>query len=131
GAARTPAFLGPSKPIGPFFTQEQAAVLQDQHGWAMVEDAGRGWRKVVASPKPLAIGGVDVVATLVNRGHIVIAAGGGGIPVVRPQRGGGRGGEAGIDKDYGASMLAWTPFAAPLTIPTGADPRLKNFAQTS
>src|SRR5215510_116196 len=104
--AADPAFLNPSKPIGPFFSAEQAAMLQERHGWSMVEDAGRGWRKVVASPKPLAIRGVDVTAALINRGHVVIAAGGGGIPVVVPAEGDVRGVEAVIDKDYAASMLA-------------------------
>jgi carbamate kinase len=127
--AADPAFLQPSKPIGPFFTKDQAAVLQDQHGWAMVEDAGRGWRKVVASPKPLAIGGVDVVATLVNRGHIVIAAGGGGIPVVRPLEGDPRGVEAVIDKDYAASMLAAMLSADLFVILTGVDRVSKDFGK--
>ena len=127
--AADPAFLKPSKPIGPFFTAEQAAILQDQHGWTMVEDAGRGWRKVVASPKPLAIRGVDVAATLVNRGHIVIAAGGGGIPVVIPMEGDVRGVEAVIDKDYAASMLAATLAADLFVVLTGVERVAKDFGK--
>jgi len=127
--AADPAFLKPSKPIGPFFTAEQAAILQDQHGWTMVEDAGRGWRKVVASPKPLAIRGVDVAATLVNRGRIVIAAGGGGIPVVIPMEGDVRGVEAVIDKDYAASMLAATLSADLFVVLTGVERVAKDFGK--
>jgi carbamate kinase len=95
--AADPAFLRPSKPIGPFFSSEQAKLLQERHDWTMVEDAGRGWRKVVASPKPLSIRGVDIAAALINRGHIVIAAGGGGVPVVVPSEGDVRGVEEVID----------------------------------
>ena len=104
--AADPAFGKPSKPIGPFFPAESAARIMEETGWVMVEDSGRGWRKVVASPKPLAIRGVEVAAALVNRGHIVIAAGGGGVPVVVSEEGEVRGVEAVIDKDYAASMLA-------------------------
>jgi len=87
----------------------------------MVEDAGRGWRKVVASPKPLAIRGVEVAAALVNRGHIVIAAGGGGVPVVITEEGEIRGVEAVIDKDYSASMLAAALQADLFVILTGVE----------
>jgi carbamate kinase len=95
----------------------------------MVEDAGRGWRKVVASPKPLAIRGVDVAATLVNRGRIVIAAGGGGIPVVIPMEGDVRGVEAVIDKDYAASMLAATLSANLFVVLTGVERVAKDFGK--
>ncbi|HKD18140.1 MAG TPA: carbamate kinase, partial [Thermoanaerobaculia bacterium] len=104
--AADPAFLKPSKPIGPFLSKEKAELMQKTAGWTIVEDAGRGWRKVVASPKPREVRGVEIAAALINRGHIVIAAGGGGIPVVVSDEGQVRGVEAVIDKDYAASMLA-------------------------
>jgi carbamate kinase len=129
--AADPAFLKPSKPIGPFFSKERAEVLMRDHGWTMVEDAGRGWRKVVASPKPLAIRGVDVAAALVNRGFIVVAAGGGGIPVVVPEEGDVRGVEAVIDKDYAASMLAATLSADRFIILTGVERVVKDFGKSS
>lgn len=129
--AADPAFLRPSKPIGPFFTRDQAQTLQERHGWTMVEDAGRGWRKVVASPKPRSIRGVDVVSTLVNRGCIVIAAGGGGIPVVVPTEGDLRGVEAVIDKDYAASMLAATLAADLFIILTGVERVSRDFGKPS
>jgi carbamate kinase len=124
-----PAFLSPSKPIGPFFTAERAALLAESHGWTMVEDAGRGWRKVVASPKPRAIRSADVAAVLVNRGTIVIAAGGGGIPVVVPEEGDIRGVEAVIDKDYAASMLAATLSADLFIILTGVERVARDFGK--
>ena len=104
--AADPAFGKPTKPIGPFFDRERAAALAKSRGWTVVEDAGRGWRKVVASPKPKAIRNTEIVAWLVNRGKIVIAGGGGGIPVVIDDAGTMRGVEAVIDKDYVASLLA-------------------------
>src|SRR5262249_37950264 len=88
---------------------------------------GRGWRKVVASPRPLAIRGVDVAATLVNRGFIVIAAGGGGIPVVVPAEGDVRGVEAVIDKDYAASMLAASLNPDLFILLTGVDRVYRDF----
>jgi carbamate kinase len=127
--AADPAFLRPTKPIGPFFSRERAAFLQENHGWTMVEDAGRGWRKVVPSPKPKAIRGVAVAAALVNRGHIVIAGGGGGIPVVVTAEGEVRGVEAVIDKDYTASRLAESLSAELLIILTGVDRVSKDFGK--
>jgi len=127
--AADPAFLKPSKPIGPFFSKERAELLQKTAGWAMVEDAGRGWRKVVASPKPRAVRGVEIAAALINRGHIVIAAGGGGIPVVVSDDGEVRGVEAVIDKDYAASMLAASLSANLFIILTGVDRVSKDFGK--
>ncbi|MEO8431073.1 MAG: carbamate kinase [Acidobacteriota bacterium] len=123
------AFLAPSKPVGPFFSAERAAVLEETLGWKMVEDAGRGWRKVVASPKPRAIRGVDVAASLVNRGYIVVAAGGGGIPVVVTEEGEVRGVEAVIDKDYSAGLLAATLSADLFIILTGVDRVARDFGK--
>jgi carbamate kinase len=127
--AADPAFLKPSKPVGPFFSKEKAELLKKAAGWTMVEDAGRGWRKVVASPKPREVRGVEVAAALINRGHIVIAAGGGGIPVVVTDDGQVRGVEAVIDKDYAASMLAAALSANLFIILTGVDRVSKDFGK--
>ena len=129
--AADPAFLRPSKPIGPFFSRERALALQKELGWVMVEDSGRGWRKLVASPKPRSIRGVEVAAALANRGHIVIAAGGGGIPVVVSEEGEVRGVEAVIDKDYAASMLAADLSANLFIILTGVERVSKDFGKPS
>lgn len=101
-----PGFDDPSKPIGPFFSRWRAETLQRTHDWAMIEDSGRGWRKVVASPKPLEVLGSDALASLLGSGHVVIAGGGGGIPVVRGEDGRLTGVEAVIDKDHTSSLLA-------------------------
>ena len=127
--AADPAFLNPSKPIGPFFSRERAAVLEKDPGWVMAEDSGRGWRKVVASPRPLAIRGVSIAAALVNRGHIVVAAGGGGIPVVATGDGQVRGVEAVIDKDYTASLLASSLSADIFIILTGVECVARDFGK--
>jgi len=129
--AADPAFLAPTKPIGPFFSRERAGVLMEKHGWRMAEDAGRGWRKVVASPRPKAIRGVAVAAALVNRGHIVIAGGGGGIPVVITDEGEARGVEAVIDKDYTASKLASSLAAELLIILTGVERVSRDFGKAT
>src|SRR5262249_12011140 len=127
--AADPAFLKPSKPIGPFFSRERAEILQKTADWTMVEDAGRGWRKVVPSPKPRAVRGVEIAAALINRGHIVIAAGGGGIPVVVSDEGEVRGVEAVIDKDYAASMLAASLSANLFIVLTGVDRVAEDFGK--
>jgi carbamate kinase len=101
-----PAFENPSKPVGPYFTAYRANLLMQEHGWQMVEDAGRGWRKVVPSPMPQRILGCDLLARLVERGAVLVAGGGGGVPVYQDVGGYFRGVEAVIDKDYVASMLA-------------------------
>ena len=101
-----PAFENPTKPVGPYFTAYRANVLMQEHGWQMVEDAGRGWRKVVASPPPKRVLDVGVVRRLVENGAVVVAAGGGGIPVYQDVGGYFRGVEAVIDKDYTAALLA-------------------------
>jgi carbamate kinase len=101
-----PAFENPSKPVGPYFTSYRANLLMQEQGWQMVEDAGRGWRKVVASPPPKRILDVGVVRRLIDNGAVVVAAGGGGIPVYQDVGGYFRGVEAVIDKDYTAALLA-------------------------
>jgi carbamate kinase len=127
--AADPAFLKPSKPIGPFLSKEKAELMQRTGGWTIVEDAGRGWRRVVASPKPREVRGVEIAAALINRGHIVIAAGGGGIPVVVSDDGQVRGVEAVIDKDYAASMLAASLSANLFIVLTGVDRVSKDFGK--
>jgi carbamate kinase len=101
-----PAFENPTKPVGPYFTAYRANLLMQEHGWQMVEDAGRGWRKVVASPMPQRIVGCHLLKRLVESGAVLVAGGGGGVPVYKDVGGYYRGVEAVIDKDYVASMLA-------------------------
>src|SRR5438132_11932877 len=101
-----PAFKRPTKPIGPFFTRYRAEALERDLGWTMREDAGRGWRHVVPSPRPLRILNIDTIRRMLEWANVVIAAGGGGIPVVRGRDGQWRGIEAVIDKDYASSLLA-------------------------
>ena len=101
-----PAFENPTKPIGPFFSIYRAHELEKQKGWTLKEDAGRGYRKVVASPRPKKILSTSVVRKLLKNGNILIAAGGGGIPVFIDEKGSYVGIEAVIDKDYSASLLA-------------------------
>ncbi|TAM56723.1 MAG: carbamate kinase [Acidobacteria bacterium] len=101
-----PAFENPSKPVGPYFTAYRANLLMQEQGWQMVEDAGRGWRKVVPSPRPKRILDVSVIRRLVEGGAVVVAAGGGGIPVYQDVGNYFNGVEAVIDKDYTTSLLA-------------------------
>ena len=127
--AADPAFGKPTKPVGPFFERERAETLAKSRGWTIVEDAGRGWRKVVASPKPKAIRNTEIVAWLVNRGKIVIAGGGGGVPVVVDDSGRMRGVEAVIDKDYVASLLAANLAADLFVILTGVPQVYKDWGK--
>jgi carbamate kinase len=100
-----PAFQNPTKPVGPFYEAARAHVLQEERGWAVREDAGRGWRRVVPSPKPLAVLELEAVRTLLEHGVVVVAVGGGGVPVV--SRDGGHDGiDAVIDKDHASALLA-------------------------
>jgi carbamate kinase len=101
-----PAFEHPAKPVGPFYTKYRAQQLTREKKWAMIEDAGRGYRKVVPSPKPIDVVPKWIVRDLALAGRIVIAAGGGGIPVIINNRGFYEGVEAVIDKDYAASLIA-------------------------
>jgi carbamate kinase len=101
-----PAIKNPTKPIGPFYTRYRADYLRMQKGWNMVEDSGRGYRKIVPSPKPLSILKIDVIKNLIQKGYVVIAAGGGGIPVYRDSKGKVHGIEAVIDKDYASGIIA-------------------------
>jgi carbamate kinase len=101
-----PAFEKPSKPIGSFMTEAEAKVKMERDGWRMVEDAGRGWRRVVASPKPQRILERDAIRALLESGFVVIGVGGGGIPVMEDEHGDLVGVEAVIDKDYASALLA-------------------------
>lgn len=100
------AFKKPTKPIGPFFTKYRASMLQKEKKWVMIEDAGRGYRRVVPSPKPIEIVNLEAIKKLIEQGFLVIACGGGGIPVFKTKGHTYEGIEAVIDKDYTASLLA-------------------------
>lgn len=115
-----PAFENPSKPIGPFLSEEEAKVEMKKGNGTFIEDAGRGWRKVVPSPKPKSILEYPIVESLTDNGVITIAAGGGGIPVIASEEGF-TGIEAVIDKDFAAAKLAELVGADYLIILTGVD----------
>lgn len=124
------AFRNPTKPIGSFYTAEQSAVIQQNHpDWVMVEDAGRGYRRVVASPMPQEIVEKGVINQLLNTGYCVVGAGGGGIPVVRDSDGTLRGVDAVIDKDFASGLLASEIGADILIISTGVEKVYLNFGQ--
>jgi carbamate kinase len=118
---RDPAFRRPTKPIGPFYDEERARRLAKEKGWTVVEDAGRGYRRVVASPRPLEVVEIAAIRRLVAGGAVVIAAGGGGIPVSRQFDGTFHGVEAVIDKDLASSLLARLLGCEMLCIITGVD----------
>lgn len=101
-----PAFENPTKPIGPFYSRYRAQMLAREKQWKMIEDAGRGYRKVVPSPKPIDVVPKRIIRDLVHSGKIVITSGGGGIPVIINSRGLFQGVEAVIDKDFAASLIA-------------------------
>ena len=101
-----PAFSHPTKPIGPFMTEAEARALERERDYCVMEDAGRGWRRVVASPKPKAIVEIDTIRALADTDHIVVACGGGGIPVFPTEGNHLKGAAAVIDKDFAASVLA-------------------------
>ncbi len=116
-----PSFSHPTKPIGSFMSEEEALIQKQQKGWDIAEDANRGYRRVVPSPKPISIVELDTIRTLVNSGAIVIAAGGGGIPVEKNEHGELVGLEAVIDKDLAAALLAKELNADLFVISTAVD----------
>ncbi len=123
-----PAFENPTKPIGPFYTEEEAKRLAKEKGWYVIEDSGRGWRRVVPSPMPLEIVEKDLIAELLEKGFVVIAVGGGGIPVIRK----GRklfGVEGVIDKDLASAVLAKDIGADRLIILTSVEKVYLNFGK--
>lgn len=121
-SAEDPAFDHPSKPIGPFLSEEEAYLQEKMTGATYKVDAGRGWRKVVASPKPIAIQEIATIKSLLNTGAVVITAGGGGIPVIEdPKTKELMGVEAVIDKDFASQLLAEKIKADLFIILTGVD----------
>ena len=118
-----PAFQHPTKPIGSFLTETKARSMAKAHGWTVKEDAGRGWRRTVASPRPLKIVETEVIRTLLESGAVVVASGGGGIPVAVQPDGKLIGVEAVVDKDLASGLLAHDLGANMLLIPT-AVPRV-------
>ena len=124
-----PSFQTPTKPIGSFMSEEEAIAHKDELGWQVMEDAGRGFRRVVPSPIPREIIELDVIRSLVENGTIVIAAGGGGIPVIRNEQGDLEGIEAVIDKDMGSSLLGRNLGADTFIISTSIDAVYLNFGK--
>lgn len=121
------AFEEPTKPIGRFYSQEEADRLGAEHGWPMFSDAGRGWRRVVPSPSPKRIVQLETIRTLVEAGCLVVCCGGGGVPVVHDGPGQIRGLEAVIDKDRASALLALGLEAPRLMVTTGVDVVYKDF----
>jgi carbamate kinase len=124
-----PAFQNPTKPIGSFMDEAEAKTRAVNDNWSVVEDAGRGWRRVVPSPRPERIVEAKVINTLINAGIIVIGVGGGGIPVVEDEDGKIKGVEAVIDKDFSASLLATLIDADLFVISTAVEKVALNFNQ--
>jgi carbamate kinase len=124
-----PSFGHPTKPIGSFMSEKEALAHKQELGWVVLEDAGRGFRRVVPSPIPRIIIELDVIKLLVKSGYIVIAAGGGGVPVIRNVQGELEGVEAVIDKDLGSSLLARNLGADTFIISTAVDAVCLNFGE--
>lgn len=116
-----PAFANLTKPIGPFYSEEEAKIESEKTGAIFKEDAGRGWRKVVASPKPVGIKEIGTIRILLDAGAVVVAAGGGGIPVIQEEDGTLTGVEAVIDKDFASQTLAELVDADLFIVLTGVD----------
>lgn len=124
-----PAFKNPSKPIGGFMDEAEAKRRQKEMSWTVVEDAGRGWRRVVASPLPKEIVEIEAIKALISAGVIVISTGGGGIPVIRNAKGDLEGVAAVIDKDFGSSLLANNVGAEVFIISTAVEKAALNFGK--
>ncbi len=124
-----PAFKNPSKPIGGFMDESEAKRRQAEMSWTVVEDAGRGWRRVVASPLPKEIVEIEAIKALIAAGVIVISTGGGGIPVIRNEKGDLEGVAAVIDKDFGSSLLANNVGAELFVISTAVEKAALNFGK--
>ena len=116
-----PLFQSPSKPVGSFYSEAEAKEIANKMGYVMKEDAGRGWRRAVPSPLPIDIVEKDSIKELVSNGHVVICAGGGGIPVIRHEDGKLEGVAAVIDKDYASAKVAELVDADYLVILTAVD----------
>jgi len=126
---KDPAFKDPSKPIGAYMEEAVARKFAADLGWVVGEDAGRGWRRMVASPQPQRIIELDVIKSMIDLGYIVVACGGGGIPVLETNDGGLQGVEAVIDKDLASSLLARDLQADLFVISTGIEKVAINFNQ--
>jgi carbamate kinase len=124
---KDPAFEHPTKPIGSFMEEEEAKHRTDNDGWTVVEDAGRGWRRVVASPIPVKIVEAPAINKLIHAGMTVVGVGGGGIPVIELEDGSLTGVEAVIDKDFGSSLLAMMIKADLFVISTAVEKVAINF----
>lgn len=124
-----PQMIDPSKPVGPFYTEEAAKRMEDEKDWKMVEDAGRGWRRVVPSPIPQTVVEKKVIKNLVDAGNIVIAGGGGGIPVYITDEGTYEGVDGVVDKDFATAVIAQEIGAKILVISTGVEKVAINFGK--
>jgi carbamate kinase len=124
---KDPAFENPSKPIGSFMDEQLAHTRSTTEGWAVVEDAGRGWRRVVPSPLPIRIVQREAIQALVAAGFVVIGVGGGGIPVIEDENGDLQGVEAVIDKDFASALLATSIDADLFLISTAVEKVALNF----
>jgi len=122
-----PAFQNPSKPIGSFMDKDEADKHREEDGWEVVEDAGRGWRRVVPSPIPIEIVQGDAIKTLIDTGFTVVGVGGGGIPVIKDEKGDLVGVEAVIDKDFASALLAGNIGADLFLISTAVEKVALNF----
>ena len=122
-----PAFQNPTKPIGSFMDEEEAKDRAAKENWTVVEDAGRGWRRVVPSPIPMRIVEAKVIKNLINAGIITVGVGGGGIPVIENEKGLLIGVDAVIDKDFGSSLLARMIKADLFVISTAVEKVALNF----
>ncbi|OFZ95179.1 MAG: carbamate kinase [Betaproteobacteria bacterium RIFCSPLOWO2_02_67_12] len=118
---KDPAFANPTKPIGSHMEESRAKELAAKYGWTVRDDVGRGWRRIVPSPKPKSIIETEAIRDLARGGHIVVACGGGGIPVIEDEAGDLRGVEAVIDKDLASGLLASSLGADALVLPTGVE----------
>jgi carbamate kinase len=123
------SFQNPTKPIGQFYSEEEAKERMAKDKWEMVEDAGRGWRRVVASPMPLEIIEENAIKTLSENGFSIIAVGGGGIPVVRDEKGMLKGAAAVIDKDFASALLASNINADTFIVSTAVEKACLNYGQ--
>jgi carbamate kinase len=124
-----PSFQNPTKPIGSFMSEEEAHSHKKEFGWQVLEDAGRGYRRVVPSPMPKEIIELDAIRSLLKEGYTVIAVGGGGVPVIWNEQGTLEGVEAVIDKDFGSSLLAKNLGADTFIISTAVDAVYLNFGK--
>jgi len=127
--AEDPAFKNPTKPVGPFYSPEEARQLRESKGWSMVSDSGRGYRRVVPSPTPLDILEKETIIRLFETGTVVIGVGGGGVPVIRGKNGKIKGVEAVLDKDRTAALLAKTLGVETLLILTDVEKVFINYGK--